>query len=413
MAIIKQNVMGAFTGKVGTLTTYNAPVGNIARIRTNSTNVGESASRTTSQQRNRVRWANLVNFYKASAEWMRKAYEGKKKGISDYNRMMALNFNLTKVALTKQEAAAGACVVDAYLVTQGSLAPVRVQSDGDSYITNIRLGELIISETTTVAEFAKVAIANNAFLRAGMQLSFVSYQQDVDDLGTPRVVCTAYEVRLDPRNATGILRNYLPEFCACSSNGYLATGIDISVGAFAYILSETRRGKTNVSTQYLVTKNDVLLRQYSADTQLERAIESYGQGGLTFLDSTEADPVDATPQPLYISYVKTYKGVVLRANDESLALGDVIDCVDRAVSVIVMSTNLEGKTVSAVSFNADNEERRVTKTVVVKNVNEIHVSAPSTWVGFDRRPCLDVTVTIDGVNYMIPFKDFDGPAVVE
>lgn len=300
MAHIKQNVLGVLQGKVGTLSAYSNGTGNVARIRTNATNVGESASRTKKQQSNRVRWANMVNFYKASKAWMPKAFENKPKNRSDYNQFMSVNYVNSRAALTKSEATAGACIVEGFLISQGSLAPVQVQKHENHWDTNLALGELTISEATTVAELSTALITANNFLRAGMQLSFVSYQQIVDDLGTPRVICTAYELILDPTNTMEKAMSYLPEFCLASSEGFLATGDDISVGGFAYVLSETIGGRTLVSTQSIILNNDTLLEKYTSEEQQLAAMQSYGLTANVFLDSDKADTKQPTPQPQFI-----------------------------------------------------------------------------------------------------------------
>lgn len=413
MALIKQNVMGAFTGKVGTLTTYNTAAGNVARIRNNATNVGEGASRTNKQQTNRVRWANLVNFYKVSADWMKKAYEGKKRGLSDYNRMMALNFNISTIALTKQEAAVGSCVIDEYLVTQGSLAPIQVQQQGNTWQTNIRIGSFTIDAETTVGAFARQAIANNAFLRRGMQLSFISYQQDVDDLGFPRCVCTAYELILDPTNDSDLLWSFIPEFGMKSAGGYLCTSDNISIGGFAYILSETKRGTTKVSTQYLIVNNAQLLSTYRSEEHLLEAIASYGHGDTTFLDSNYAFEKEATPQPTYIQYIESYDGKKFNAGDFVGSLQNILDRTRTIQASILMSRNIALAEVSDVWFGIYGGEKFHTKTFNVKDGNIITVNGASTWDAEYNWVVWELGVVIGGVTYVIEFAKKGGVQVVE
>lgn len=399
MAKIKQNVMGAFQGKVGTLTTYSAAAGNIARIRTNATNVGESASRTTKQQTNRVRWANMVNFYKASKQWMKKAFESKKKGLSDYNRFMSVNFPFAKVALTKSEAAAGACIVENFLISQGSLSPVQVLRHGDHWDTNINLGNYSITADTTVAALSIAILANNNFIREGMQLSFISYQQNVDDLGTPRVICTAYEMLIDTKNTLDLARSFLPEFCLSSDNGVLCTSSNISVGGFAYVLSETRGGRTNVSTQSLVLVNDTLLAQYTSAEQTQLAIDSYGTSLDVFLDSNEADEKDATPQPLYVNYIKAYDGRIYGSKMPVGKLSNFLDSTRTGTSSIVMSSKVDRADISEVALILDGVLRAKTTTFVLVGNRELKITAPSSWTTEYDRYLYSVEVVVKGVTY--------------
>lgn len=400
--------MGAFQGKVGTLTTYNAQVGNIARIRYNATNVGESASRTTKQQTNRVRWANLVNFYKASKQWMKKAFEAKKKGISDYNRFMSVNFDNARVALTKSQAAAGACVVEGYLISQGSLSPVEVRPQGDHWITNIVLGDLQLTENTTVAELSAAILANNNFIREGMQLSCISYQQIIDNMGTPRIICTAYEMLIDTKNTVDAAVKYLPEFCLTVEDQSLATSNNISVGAFAYILSETRNGRTSVSTQELITNNDVLLESFTSAEQLQLAIDSYGMSADTFLDSENAQEKGATPQPNYILAARSFDNHLYNINSYVGPLKNFLDPTRSAVSTIVMAHDIAQGDIDRVNLYVGGELKLSTRTVAVKDGRNITLTGASTWTNEYDQTLHIISVEIKGVEYKLRFSDNGG-----
>lgn len=409
MAQIKQNVLGVLKGKVGSLTTYSNNTGNVARIRTNATNVGESASRTRAQQVNRVRWANLVNFYRASKAWMPKAFESKKKSRSDYNQFMSINYVNAKCALTKQEAAAGACVVEGFLISQGSLTPVQVQKHEDHYNTNIALGSLALSAATTVAEFSAAVVEANNFIREGMQLSCISYQQIVDDLGTPRVICTAYEMRLDTKNTEEKAMDFLPEFCLASEDGMLVTSNDISLGGFAFVLSETVSGKTLVSTQSLIVNNETLIAQYSGADQQTAAIQSYGLSSTVFLDSEVAFPKGATPQPLYIEKFIGYDENVYVANDYVGAAENVIYAGSEKLAAVVMSSALPSGTSIGVKFTVYDDVIEFTGTVVAVtgNMVKFFVTEGTSSMRYNLK---NITVTIDGTDYTIPFG---GVQVVE
>lgn len=395
--------MGAFTGKVGTLTTYNASVGNVARVRTNATNVGESASRTETQQTNRVRWSNMVNFYKASIDWMRKAFENKTKGHSDYNQFMSLNFKVASVAFTKEQAAAGACVVQPYIISQGSIPSIQVQATEDAYITNLRIGDLQITDETTVAEFSQALLSKNAQLRKGMQISFISYQQVVDDLGTPRVICTPYEMIINPADGNHTVRSYLPVFCSQSLDGNLATSNNISIGGFAYILSQTRNGKTYVSTQTLIVKNEGLLQEYQGEAQLQLSIDSYGIVDKVFLDSGVAAETDPADQPTYISYVQSYNGTKYYPNSTVGLLGYFLNPTRSSVSSIVLSTNVPDGVSPRVTFICEDNKKFVISQTSLDGSNTIKLVAPSTWISEFENVLREIQVSMGGIIYSIKF----------
>lgn len=302
MGIIRNAANRKIKGRIGDTTYYVSMDRQIARQALNSSNYGESARRSPSQQGRRVMWSNLVNFYKSSKGWMPKAFESKSSKQTDYNRFMSANLAGARIALTKTQAAVGACVADAFIVAQGSLRSIQVSRMADTWQTDIALGALTINDNTTVGVFADACIKNNNWILEGDQISFISYQQYIDAQNTPHVICTAYEVTLY-RNSEDKLRDYLPEFCSqVSTAKNLATSNDISTGGFAYILSRNLGGgRLQVSTQQLITNNDVMILQYSSATNVQAAIESYGVDTDKFLD-TGSVPVTKAEQPLYIEF---------------------------------------------------------------------------------------------------------------
>lgn len=300
MAIIRNTASALRRGKVGNETYYVALNKQVVRVAQNDSNYGETASRTISQQGNRVRWANLVQFYKLSKGWMSKAFENKKAGQSDYNRFMQLNLANARIYFTKEAVAASACVVDEFTISQGSLRSINITQLGNGWATDIALGSLALDGSTTIAEFTAAILQNNNWAREGMQISFISYQQLTDSLGYPIAICTAYELTLNSTDSH-LVRAYLPEFCSQkTSNGTLGTNGDISIGGFAYVLSQTTGGKTLVSTQKLVAYNTAFIQQYSSAQMRELAIYSYGLNESSFLDSG-SNPVSRAAQPIYIT----------------------------------------------------------------------------------------------------------------
>lgn len=320
MAIIRNTASMRLKGRVGNTTYYTESGRLIARVSQNSSNYGESARRSSSQQMQRAKWANLVNFYKVSKGWMHQAFESKKTKQSDYNRFMQLNTASARIYLTRNMYANGGCVVDAYLISEGSLRSVAVRAIGNKYTTDLKLGSLSITSATTIGEFSQALINNNTHVRENMQISFISYQQDVNQYGVPLVVCTAYEVTLDSRS-TEVLHSYLPEFAAVtSSDACLGTSEEVSLGGFAYVLSITENGKTSVSTQRLVVVGNELIEQYTSEEAINASIESYGVDSDVFLMSGSVPQVPAS-QPLFISGV-------LNSSNKFVATGGVVGKLD-------------------------------------------------------------------------------------
>lgn len=303
MGVIRNSANRIIKGRVGDMTYYVSNGQQVARQALNNSNYGASAMRSDAQQNRRVRWSNLVNFYKLSKRWMKKAYESKEGKQSDYNKFMQLNVNSARIALTKTQAVQGACIIDAFQVTQGTLTPIEITKVGSQYKTSLSLGSLSIDENTTVGDFTAALVNNNPSVLDGMQLSMVSYQQSVDSQGIARAICTFYEVTLNAES-TDKIRDFLPAFCSQSLQGYLATNDNISLGGFAYILSNQVNGKILVSSQVLTVNNTALITQYSSATQFAEAVDSYGVTNEVVLSPNTVNAQERVTPPLYLSTFK-------------------------------------------------------------------------------------------------------------
>ena len=111
----------------GILKKLNGSAGSLTFKQVNGqTVVSEKATvvkntRTPAQQRQRTKWANVVQMYKGICPLINYGYEQKPTGCSDFNMFMKANMKLTDIYLTRQEVAGGACIAAPYLLTQGSL----------------------------------------------------------------------------------------------------------------------------------------------------------------------------------------------------------------------------------------------------------------------------------------------------
>lgn len=251
--------------------------------------------RTTSQQTQRVKWANLVNFYRANRSWMKYAYESKKPTQSEYNKLMSLNVTNSPIYLTKQAAASGACVVAPYVMTQGSLPSIQITNSNAGLLTNLFLPEgFTFSQTATIGEISTALLEANPSLQAGDQLSFVRYIQLINETtGYPYVIVRKYEVLL-LRNSVDIFDNYIPmkflEIATVGGVNRVAVNNDGEIGGVMLVHSRTISGKTYVSTQSIVlVNNQAIYDQYSGKAALDAAILSYGSEEDAFLSTDEAD----------------------------------------------------------------------------------------------------------------------------
>lgn len=367
MGIIRNAANRKIRGRIGDTTYYVSMDRQIARQALNSSNYGESARRTEAQQSRRVKWSNLVNFYKLSKSWMPKAFESKKKGQSDYNRFMSINLPFSSVALTRDEALQGACVVEPFVISQGSLRTIEVTRSGDAFKTNISIGEDYVPEDITVSNFTRILTANNTFIEEGMQLSVVSYQQFTNSAGIPQCTCAFYEVTLDPNNTEELIK-YIPDFFYHDDGSGVLTAVDVSTGCFAYILSDQRDGKVRVSSQTLINNNSSMIALYSSASQRQQSINSYGVDTEVVLSPFTIVSQEPLAQPVSID---SFMSASLDLPKAPWAyIGKAGDVLYNQVTKLRFS-NLAGKTISSIKAITTNED-------------EVGTANPGTWVVADN-----------------------------
>lgn len=292
--------------------------------------------RTTSQMTQRVKWANLVNFYRVNSSWMKYAFETKKSNQSEYNKFMSLNVTNNNIYLTKQAAAAGASVLSNYIMTQGSLPSISYNRQGSEILTNIYLADITNLDTTsTVAELSEQILASNPGILEGDQLSIVRFTQMANEVtGYPYVIVRKYELIVSRRNPD-LWVNYWPQdIVSWGPNGQSnviiiePTG---NAGGLLMVLSRTVGGKTYVSTQSILpVDNEATINFWSSASALQAAIDSYGESEEAFLTSNTANyaqnepislvPLSATANGFefasgsYMGPIITYRGERLAIN---------------------------------------------------------------------------------------------------
>ena len=234
-------------------------------------------AKTRSQVTQRVKMANVIAMYRALKNICDHSFESLNVGQTSYSAFVKANLTGNKVSLTKEAASFGACVVAPYLISRGSLPSIQVEGTGADAVTNIAVGGLTISGTTTIGQFADALVANNAGIEYGDQLTYVSLVQQTDaNSGYPVVVAGIYEVTLNS-SSTDKVRDFIPEVGSSVKNGFLAHGALIGRGGFAWILSRKQTGSSlMVSTQRLVLTSPDVYEEFATADANTRAISSYG-----------------------------------------------------------------------------------------------------------------------------------------
>lgn len=297
-------------GRVGDTTYYVRDGEQIARQSRNNSNYGETASRSEAQQLRRVKWANLVNFYRACQFWMPKAFESVKQGQTMYNKFMQLNINESRVALTKDMAQSGCCCPELYQVAKGSFPQIQL-SAGDATFDNKSsiVVTQAISGTTTVGDLAADIISNNEEVIEGDNLAFVFFYSSRDAQDYPYLRSVYKEITLNT-SSTVLVSSIIPvDVIGKTSDGFL--GITPQTGQwdftqFTVIRTRKENGKLRVSSAFVGVAPVSFIGDFITADWYDECIASYGVD--------ENVPLDPNFNYGTIQQV-TANGVVVRNND--------------------------------------------------------------------------------------------------
>lgn len=341
-------LLGYARGKVGSLVFARR----LGQQVTRAYNGAPRDAATRSQVSQRVRIANVVAMYRAIRSLANHSFEGAKDGQTSYNLFLKANLTDNSVVLTKEAVSLGACVVAPYLVSRGNMPSIIVSGLGSDAITNISVGSLAISESTTVGQFADALVANNPGLNYGDQLTYLSITQSTDaNTGYPVAAATIYEVSLQQGDAS-ILRDYMPEVATTIRNGRLAHGELIANGGFCWIVSRKKAdGSLSISTQRIILTSKDVASQYQGATAITKAISSYG---------FNSDPILVPNGPGQSGSSSDGGGLVGSPSISSIKIGDItpeagstsgVAVTQGEVNVAIQGSSLSKESTFAIVLN--------------------------------------------------------------
>ena len=237
--------------------------------------------RSEQQMSTRTQWANLGATYMLFDGTLKRGFEGLPSNMSVYNAFVQANLGVVKVYITKSMRLNGGCVLAPYQITRGSLPSITMAVNGGGVlVSGLSVGSLVISASTTVAEFSAAVIANNAGWQVGDQLTFFLGKQTVDAVtNIPRATLTPNKVVMDVVDET-------PLWSVVSAAGFtsvegaqgnvLGMNAVLLAGAAAWVHSrETGTGALKVSTQFFYVEN-AALASYQTSAALTASANSYG-----------------------------------------------------------------------------------------------------------------------------------------
>lgn len=283
MSILRNILLQGSRKGVGEVVLYKLKGQQIMRSKASQVN----NPRTSAQMARRVKLANLVNFYRANREWMKKAFETKEQKQSDYNAFIGRNFNSSPVYLTKEEANQGTTIIAPYVVTRGSLVPYSFTTSMGLIISDLFVGnDFTLGNDTTISEFSQAIIDNNENDRQGDQLSVVILKQQK---AGNQFYCTtkAFEMILDPTSSE-LVKDFLPIEYMTIQDGAVAFDGTQWAGGVVMCQSRTISGKTYVSTQSVECTEGAVYEGFSYESHGIPAMDSYGDSGEVFLDADQA-----------------------------------------------------------------------------------------------------------------------------
>lgn len=280
MAKARVSINPLYTGGAGGYSFYVRKDEQVIRQRKNNSNYGESASRSLAQQLRRVKWANLVNVFKACKSFMPKAYESKDKSRTDYNEFMSVNINSARVSLTKDQAANGCAVIDAFQISKGSLPPITLTTpiSGEDAVSDIAITAAITSATTIGALSADI-IANNPTFIKGDNIALIAFSQMVDARQYPYMSPVYTELTLDPSNTALLSTLEIYRFLSQTDTSHLSASLPgSSFGSFrAVVMIHTRMASPlMVSSQQVVMIDSSVTEQFIGYEWEQECIATYG-----------------------------------------------------------------------------------------------------------------------------------------
>ena len=298
MAKVKSSGLRNYVGKLGGAVYYMNKGQNVGR----ELAAEVSNPRTPAQMRQRLKWANIVNVYKANKDWMgHLSFENKPQHWSYYNAFMSANIGSAPVYVIKQLAEQGRGYLAPYKMTEGSLPSLSYAFTAvGPFDTDLKAAGYEAQDT--IGSLSAAIIAQNTGWRTGDQLSLIFMFRD----NMYRFIVYPVELIIDPNNTTPLANVEWPTSNlsdALSLEGDLlqidvAAGTSYSEYALCMVHSRTENGKTLVSTQSfeLSINATYTYQQTGTDEAFEEAYMSYGVGDEYFLATSEQGTFDATTQ---------------------------------------------------------------------------------------------------------------------
>lgn len=267
--------------KVGDIRFYERNGKVYSRMATTSHMTNERTGR---QMMSRLRFSSARAMWSCFRGQLKDSFESVEPGKSAYTTFMKLNYD-NGVFLTKNQLRDHFMIITPLHISDGTLEPIRqIINDDKQVVTSIVLGDLEITEETTVRDFTNCIHNSNLNIERNDELNFVAATQEFTDYGKPTCRVEVMNLKLDVHDERPLLV-ILGKYPLVNKDGYLASKTSLDMGCYAFYLSREEGQKNLVSPQMLVSNNDQLIEQYISEEQFTEARKSFGNGDDPYLYS--------------------------------------------------------------------------------------------------------------------------------
>lgn len=257
--------------------------------------------KTRAQMTQRVKWPNVVAWWKLMKPFIQMGMMDKPLGQSDYNHFMSLNLRRTPAYMTKEEAAAGGSVLAPYALTSGSLPTIGMNGPAESAL---KVGDLNL-ETATIGDVSFAIVSNNPGFRYGDQITFICAAQTLLQGGIPSVIASAFKFLLAPATDATLFADVVQKVGFATptlSNGNLGwefEGAEYTDYGSCAIHSRIDNGGLQVSSAVMECdfRSPDVSQGVPTGVTLEDALASYGYSEPVYLSPKSATEYTPAVKP--------------------------------------------------------------------------------------------------------------------
>lgn len=250
-------------GKIGNIVGMRNGYGTTAPAFARELVTDPSNPQTDRQLGQRAKLLPAVLFRRQLESVISRAWEGTKYGGPSMREFMRYALRAPWSDVPQLDKDSTLPIPGQYLISKGSLPSIgySFESGSNAILTSIRVGDLVLTDTTTIGDLSQAILDNNAGMRTGDQLTFVRSDADAEII--TYIVYTVSSIIIDPNNTsllTDILSN--DRWPLRVSNGVLLILAALTVPSYllgcGIVLSREGASSAQRSTQRFAVKKSNL-----------------------------------------------------------------------------------------------------------------------------------------------------------